>query len=414
MVTRVAILHFATPPIVGGVESTIDHHARLLAEVGYEVEVIGGRGAQFSSKVGFHRIPLIDSRHPDVLSVGAALAEGSVTPEFYALQAQIVETLRPILSSTQVCIVHNAITLHKNLALTAALWQLADENVTQLIAWCHDFAWQDALYTPDLHPGYPWDLLRTAWAGVRYVVVSEHRRERLTKLLQLSTDQIEVITPGVDIAEFLKLDPLIDRLVHKLNLLAADPMLILPARITRRKNIEFAIRVTAAVSGQKPQARLIVTGPPGPHNPKNVAYLEELQTLATDLGALSHVNFLYQYGEGDDHLQLPDACVADLYRLADALIFPSRREGFGIPVLEAGLARLPVFAADIPTVEESAGQWAHRFDPDGNPQRVANQILDHLENNPGYQLHRRVIHQFSWQSIVQNQLVPLIEATHST
>ena len=414
MVTRVAILHFATPPIVGGVESTIDHHARLLAEVGYEVEVIGGRGAQFSSKVGFHRIPLIDSRHPDVLSVGAALAEGSVTPEFYALQAQIAETLRPILSSTQVCIVHNAITLHKNLALTAALWQLADENVTQLIAWCHDFAWQDALYTPDLHPGYPWDLLRTAWAGVRYVVVSEHRRERLTKLLKLSTDQIEVITPGVDIAEFLKLDPLIDRLVHKLNLLAADPMLILPARITRRKNIEFAIRVTAAVSGQKPQARLIVTGPPGPHNPKNVAYLEELQTLATDLGALSHVNFLYQYGEGDDHLQLPDACVADLYRLADALIFPSRREGFGIPVLEAGLARLPVFAADIPTVEESAGQWAHRFDPDGNPQQVANQILDHLETDPGYQLHRRVIHQFSWQSIVQNQLVPLIEATHST
>lgn len=414
MVTRVAILHFATPPTVGGVESTIDHHARLLAEAGYEVEVIGGRGAEFSSQVGFHWIPLIDSRHPDVLSVGAALAKGQVTPEFSELQTQIVEALRPILSSTQVCIVHNAVTLHKNLALTTALRQLSDENVTQLIAWCHDFAWQDVLYTPDLHPGFPWDLLQTAWPGVRYVVVSEHRRERLAKLLKLPTDQIEVITPGVDIAEFLKLEPLTQRLVHQLSLLAAEPILILPARITRRKNIEFAIRVTAVLAKQKPQVRLIITGPPGPHNPKNIAYLEELQTLAKDLGVLSNVNFLYQFGKDDEHLHLSDACVADLFRLADALIFPSRREGFGIPVLEAGLARLPVFAADIPSIEESAGQWAHRFDPDGDPLQVAGQIVRDLKNNPGYQLHRRVICQFSWQGIVQNRLIPLIEATFSS
>jgi hypothetical protein len=32
---RVAILHYAGPPIVGGVEITIQHHARLLAEAGH-------------------------------------------------------------------------------------------------------------------------------------------------------------------------------------------------------------------------------------------------------------------------------------------------------------------------------------------------------------------------------------------
>ena len=44
MTQSVAILHFAAPPIIGGVESTIYHHARLLAEAGYEITVITGRG----------------------------------------------------------------------------------------------------------------------------------------------------------------------------------------------------------------------------------------------------------------------------------------------------------------------------------------------------------------------------------
>lgn len=44
--TRVAILHYAAPPIVGSVESTIYHHARVLAQAGYDVGVIAGRGDQ--------------------------------------------------------------------------------------------------------------------------------------------------------------------------------------------------------------------------------------------------------------------------------------------------------------------------------------------------------------------------------
>jgi mannosylglucosylglycerate synthase len=91
------------------------------------------------------------------------------------------------------------------------------------------------------------------------------------------------------------------------------------------------------------------------------------------------------------------------------LIFPSRSEGFGIPVLEAGLARLPVFAADIPPVKESAGGLAQLFDPEGDPQAVAEAILAHLENDRAYQLRRRVLSQFTWQAILHNRLIPLIK-----
>jgi glycosyltransferase involved in cell wall biosynthesis len=412
---RITILHYAGPPIVGGVEITIYHHARLLTQVGYEVRVIAGRGEQFHPQVSVHLIPEADSRHPDVLSVGQSLAAGEVPSAFAELRDRLIEMLRPVLAEADVCMAHNAITLHKNLPLTAALRSLSDAGVTRFIAWCHDFAWQDALYAPDLHPGYPWDLLRKPWPGVRYVVVSAHRRERLAKLLGLSEDQVVVVHPGVEVREFLKLEPATWGLVEKLDLLSSDPLMLLPARITRRKNIEFGIRVTAALARhdqsaiRKPRASLVITGPPGPHNPTNIAYLESLQALREELGVTQRVHFLYEHSDGRP-LQVTDAMMADFYQLADLLLFPSRREGFGIPPLEAGLARLPIFAANIPTLQESAGDTAHLFDPEGDPKVVAEAIATHLASNQTYQMRRRVFSQFTWKAVLEHHLIPLIEA----
>ena len=413
---RIVILHYAAPPIVGGVEVTIYHHARLLTQAGYQAGVIAGRGESFHPRVAFHLIPEVDSRHPETLSVGQALATGEVPSSFAVLRDRLVDCLRPLLAEADVCIVHNAITLHKNLPLTAALRQIADEGVTHIIAWCHDFAWQDALYTPDLHPGYPWDLLRSPWPGLHYVVVSAHRRRRLATLLKLPAEEIRVIQPGVDVAEFLKLEPATRHLLKKLDLLAAEPLMLLPARVTRRKNLEFAIRVTAALARhpqkglRKPQATLVITGPPGPHNPTNIAYLESLQVLREELGAVEHVHFLYEHGADDRPLHVTDAMVADFYQLADLLLFPSRREGFGIPPLEAGLTRLPIFAADIPTLHESTGDLAHLFDPEGDPQAVADAIAIHLASDQAYHMRRRVLGQFTWQAVLERYLIPLIEA----
>ncbi|RPI78466.1 MAG: hypothetical protein EHM41_24665, partial [Chloroflexi bacterium] len=240
----VSILHYASPPIVGGVESTIFHHARLLAGHGFQVKVISGRGEKFHPEVDYLCIPEIDSRHPEVQVVNEALASGEISENFYRLRNRLASSLRDSLFNSQVCIVHNALTLHKNLTLTAALNQISDVVDCRLVSWSHDFAWQDPLYTPNLHMGYPWDLLRTPWRGVKYVAVSEDRRAQLADLLNVASDTIQVITPGVDIYAFLEIGDLVQALTEKLGLLEADPLLLLPARITRRKNIEFAIRVT--------------------------------------------------------------------------------------------------------------------------------------------------------------------------
>jgi glycosyltransferase involved in cell wall biosynthesis len=409
MTSQVAILHYAAPPIVGGVESTIDHHARLLARTGRPVVVIAGRGEAFDPAVEFHCLPRVDSRHPEVLAAGRRLALGQVDGGFTALRDRLVEELRPLLAPAGVCIVHNAVTLHKNLALTAALRVLSDERITRFIAWCHDFAWQDALYTSALHAGYPWDLLRTPWPGVKYVVVSSHRRARLATLLGLPQDQIEVVYPGINVAELLKLESETAAIVGQLDLLAADPLILLPARITRRKNIELAVRITAALGRARPAATLVVTGPPGAHNPSNLAYLQSLQALRDDLGVTERVHFLYECGADGEPMHVTDPMMADFYQLADVLLFPSYREGFGIPVLEAALARMPVFAADIPSIRESAGGLAWLFDPDGDPASVADALVEHLDHDRVYRLRRRVLDEFTWSRVLEKRLIPLIQ-----
>jgi glycosyltransferase involved in cell wall biosynthesis len=319
--------------------------------------------------------------------------------------------LEEILKVFDICIAHNIATLHKNLPLTAALSCLVEKRKIRMIAWCHDFAWLDPLYEPALHTGYPWDLLRTRWPGVEYVTVSEHRKNRLAQLFAIDPREISVIPPGVAWADFLKLEPLTRNLVDRLNLQDADPILLLPARVTRRKNIEFAIRVLASLREIHPKARLLVTGPPGAHNPTNSAYLESLSTLKSDLGVADRVHFLYEFGEGGSPLHVPDPVVADLFQLADILIFPSEREGFGIPIIEAGISRLPVFAADIPPVRESSMGYAYLFNPAEAPAKVGQAIHDHLNSDRVYKLRKVALANYSWATIIDREVIPLINQT---
>jgi len=68
-----------------------------------------------------------------------------------------------------------------------------------------------------------------------------------------------VIHPGVDPTEFFKFEPTTQRLIEELNLLETTPLILLPARITRRKNIEFSLRVTAALTHHYPNVTLVIT-----------------------------------------------------------------------------------------------------------------------------------------------------------
>jgi glycosyltransferase involved in cell wall biosynthesis len=403
---RIAILHYASPPVVGGVESTIAYQARILSDLGYAVRVISGSGATFDERIETQIHPLFGSRHPDVLAIKAQLDSGIVPPEFDALVERQTQALREALEGCDVCIAHNIPTFNKNLPLSAAL---SRQKALRIIAWCHDLAWTNPQYLPELYDGYPWDVLRQVWSNARYVTVSEPRCEELAELLHISPAVITVSTPGVDPARFFHWTETTRQIEASLKLLDADGILLLPARLTRRKNVALGLRVLDALRQRSGQDyRLVVTGPPGPHNPANPGYLAELLELRESLGLRNAAHFLYQLS--DPPLIPDDDTMANLYQLADALFFPSLQEGFGIPLLEAGLAGLPVFCSDIPPFRHAGGDDVTYFDPEHDaPEDIAARILAGLENNASHRLRRHIRREFRWERIIRDRLIPLLE-----
>jgi glycosyltransferase involved in cell wall biosynthesis len=268
---KINLLHYSVPPIVGGVESVIEHHASLMANDGHQVQVIAGRGEQADPRVRFITMPRVDSRNPQVLSVKQELDKGVISSRFTSLTADIEADLTPLMAGTDLVIAHNVCSLSKNLALTAALFNLSQKNKTpRMILWHHDLAWTTPRYQDELHPGFPWDLLKTAWPGVKQVVISALRQEELAGLMKLEKSQITVVPNGVDVEKFFKLEQQTRSHVQQLDLMQASPLLLLPVRITPRKNIEFAMRVLGVLRKDFPSAQIVVTGPLGPHNPANV------------------------------------------------------------------------------------------------------------------------------------------------
>src|SRR5690349_19362469 len=125
---KIVLLHYSAPPVVGGVESVIGHHARLMTNAGHNVRIVAGRGEQTDPRVDFVQIPLADSRHPTVLSIKEKLDEGIVPVEFSELVENLAKELSSVLIDADCLIAHNVCSLNKNLILAAALKKISEES----------------------------------------------------------------------------------------------------------------------------------------------------------------------------------------------------------------------------------------------------------------------------------------------
>ncbi len=97
----------------------------------------------------------------------------------------------------------------------------------------------------------------------------------------------------------------------------------------------------------------------------------------------------------------------ELYAQSTLFVFPTRFEGFGLPVLEAMSRGCPVACSDIGVLHEVAGDSAYYFDPQ-QPASIA-QAITHLLAHPEElaamsQAGRRRAGEFSWQRVADQTL----------
>jgi glycosyltransferase involved in cell wall biosynthesis len=142
---------------------------------------------------------------------------------------------------------------------------------------------------------------------------------------------------------------------------AADPVLLAVGNTYPHKDLATAVAAYGRICDRIPH-RLVLVGRPRRGEAAVEAAVAELPPGAR----FSRVGYALS---GD---------LAALYQGADALVFPSRYEGFGLPVLEAMTAGLPVVAAregSVPEVAGDAALYARTGDPDDFA-RVLLQLLD--------------------------------------
>ena len=93
---------------------------------------------------------------------------------------------------------------------------------------------------------------------------------------------------------------------------------------------------------------VVLAGHPEPYD-------AELRALAAELNVREKIRFA-------DYV--PDPDLEALWGIAGVAAFPTRAEGFGMPVLEALSRGVPVACSDLPVLREVSGGLARTFDPD--------------------------------------------------
>lgn len=415
--SRVGIVHYSAPPRqVAGVEVVIDYHSRILTSQGYDLRLIFGKGGGLGYKnLEECEVPLLSPENPRVQEVQEEiLGKHEETEEFKKLKEDIKQELRKLFSDLNSCIIHNIPSMPFNFAATAAINELANGKMTRFIFWLHDSIlvrdeWQDSVGK------FPLTLLHHKNQRITFVTPTTFRAKQFASLEEpYKIPKMNVIPNGVSVEEYLKIDEITKKLMRRLGLSFNDFIIVAPVRVLPRKNIELALNVIhelVRLSGKK-RIKLLITGPPGT-NLESLAYETRLKEIIKMRRLQDDVIFchdLISFKRQISNDEIIKWSVADVYNIADLVLIPSKEEGFGLPVIEAGAARKPIFCSRIPPFQELIREdiEGYMFDLKNPPEDIAFRIYRMMLESTVDNNFDRVIEKYDWKSIVQKKLIPLL------
>ncbi|MDP6490176.1 MAG: glycosyltransferase family 1 protein [Kiritimatiellia bacterium] len=211
----------------------------------------------------------------------------------------------------------------------------------------------------------------------RIIAISHATKQDLVKLCGIDEKKVTVIHMGFDTAPVAGAAP--ERVVKA-------PYFYYPAATFPHKGHADLLRCFARLKNQGTAPKLVFSGMQTP-------LWKNLQKQVSELGLAEdviHVGFV------------PYEQVVSLYSHADAILFPSEFEGFGMPVLEAVRYGKPIFCSDLPVFEELGVPEENRLDFGD-----ANALLPVMENLEPTVLSKPPI---SWARCAEKTLQVMAEA----
>ena len=221
----------------------------------------------------------------------------------------------------------------------------------------------------------------------RIIAVSSATADDLVHFYKIPRSHIDVVPHGVD-AHFFSLAS--ERTL-------TQPIVLCVSTLHPHKNLDTLLRAFALFHALHPQYRLVIAGLRG-------FFAEELERLRGELALTEFVTFTGW---------IPREALYQLFREASAFIYPSRFEGFGMPVLEALAAGIPSACSYVEPMKSIAAGAALQFDP-ASAEAICSNLEALTSDEPTRQ---RLIHAgplraaaFSWHAAAHATLKSLLSA----
>ena len=228
---------------------------------------------------------------------------------------------------------------------------------------------------------------RSTLQGADHVITGATRAaEELVQTFGVARERISVVPHAADdfrAADHTLVDPLLARMR------VDGPFLLAGGSQEPRKNLQVLYDAMRDLDAQGRAIPLVLCGPRGVHGYRPGDAVPHW---------LRHAGFVR------------DEELAALYARATALVFPSRYEGFGLPVLEAMTVGGVVICSDASTMPEVGGDAVLYFPPDDHVQLAAQ--VRRLLDDPGLRDHlvragAMQAARFSWSRSAQGTLAAL-------
>jgi glycosyltransferase involved in cell wall biosynthesis len=183
--------------------------------------------------------------------------------------------------------------------------------------------------------------------AAKVITVSESSRRDILRVYRLPAEKVVAIANAVD-ERLQPVEPAQAAETLRLHYGIVHPFVLMVGVLQPRKNLPLAVQAFAqAVLPAGLPHRLVVVGKSG--------WGADALRRAIDRWGTSQRTLLTGY--------VPDEHLPHFYSAADALMYPSLYEGFGLPPLEAMQCGCPVLASDIPVMREVVGDAGMLLSP---------------------------------------------------
>ena len=201
---------------------------------------------------------------------------------------------------------------------------------------------------------------RTARAPKAIIINSRSLRDEINKHLDVEQGKLKMIPEAVD-HDLFKPGDAEEARVQVKAYGVTKPFVLFVSSLWPYKNCDGLLRAWALARSELGDRQLVVVGPG-----RDEKYAAQLHTLAAELGISADVIFTGG---------VPLEETVRFYQAADAFVYPSLNETFGLPILEAMACGCPVVTSDTSAMPETAGGAAVLSDPK-DPASIARAIVE--------------------------------------